>query len=617
MALHADFLRVGTASPVVMPGDCRQNADEMIRLLRQAAESGVELLVFPELCLTGATCGDLFLQPGLWKAAEQALGKILAVQSPVTAVVGLPVYAGGQLYNAAAVVQKGTLLGVALKQRFDAKLGRVRQFAPGETAPDRVTLAGQTVPMGVGLVFQSPQGKLGIALGEDEINPAGARLWANPMAVPETAEAHFWRKSRLQSLSHDGNLSIAVACAGWGESSTDGAYAGYTGIYESGLLLAESPRFQAQSQLTIADVDMGLLVFRDQTCRYPHASGGPVICWSPERTQKPGIMRPIAQLPFVPENDKQLWDAADIQITALMRRMRQTRSQAIVLGVSGGLDSALALMVAALAAQRMGLPPAAVHALSLPGMGTSSRTQSTGMALIATLGVTFREISITPAVMQHFNDIGHDPADTSVVYENAQARMRTLIVMDYANKMNALALGTGDMSESALGWCTYNGDHMSMYNCNAGVPKTLVKALVGFLGQNAFEGTAIAAQQIVELPISPELLPVTEGELQQQTEEILGPYPLHDFFLHHTLENGASPKKLWEMSRQAFEGEYDDKILRDTLKTFVSRFFSQQFKRSCVPDGPQVLELSLSPRGGLAMPSDAAPNAWLREIEEL
>lgn len=630
------FVRVASISPSLAVGDVDFNTQSTLTYLEQAQQAGAAIALFPELGLTGYTCGDLFFQPLLQQGALQALQALCEANSPVAAIVGLPIMAGGRLYNCAAVVQSGRILGIVPKlnlpnyQQFYER----RWFSGGASAPREITLMGQAVPMGADLIFRSTDGALafGIEICEDLWTPNppsgrlcqnGSQLIFNPSASDEAVAKHEYRRNLIAQQSGRCMAGYLYAGAGPDESTTDMVFGGYTCVAENGRMLAEGKRF-VSGAITVADIDVGRLDFLRSRCGtfYQDEPSFAVreigFAWH-QAAQLP-LQRFIAPRPFVPEGsalDERSEEITAIQVASLKKRMLHTGIRKAAVNVSGGLDSALTFLVAARLFSEMGWDLKDLHAITLPGFGTGARTKNNALGLIEQLGATLHQADITPAVLQHFKDIGHDPAVLDITYENAQARERTQILMDYANRIGALALGTGDLSEMALGWSTYNGDHMSMYNVNCGVPKTLVRHLVRWLSRSFTPEVAVIADDILDTPVSPELLPSRKGEIDQRTEDILGPYELHDFFLYNMIEGGASPKKLLVLAKQALGDVYDDTLIKTTLRTFIRRFFTQQFKRSCVPDGPRVGSVALSPRGDWRMPSDASAKLWMDEVEGL
>ncbi len=620
--------RIAAVSPKVYLGDCQKNAAEITAWLPKLNEEQVQAAVFPELCLTGYTCGDLLLNEILQREAVAALFEVASKTGPMAVIVGLPLSSKGRLYNCAAVLQNGKVRGIAAKCYLPngGEFYETRWFKSGRFAPETIILNGEIIPFGMNLLFETEDFRFAVEICEDlwgpnppssAYAPAGAEIIFNPSASNELAAKHDYRRELLRQQSGRCFCGYAYAGAGYGESTTDLVFSGFCGVYENGRTLRESSRFRPEGSCAIADVDI-------QRLRYQRQRTGSFFdsdC-ADMRTvalDKPGsftlpFKRLIPPLPFVPEENGRIQrcdEITSIQTIALFTRLNAANLRNLVVGISGGLDSALALLVAARAFREMGLPPENLHAITMPGFGTGQRTRKNAMLLMKALGCSIREVDITPAVRQHFLDIGQDESVHDVAYENSQARERTQILMDYANRIGALVLGTGDLSESALGFSTYNGDHMSMYNVNCSIPKTLVRTLVRYLGENVFGGEVQkVCEDIIDTPISPELLPVDKGELQQRTEDILGDYALHDFFLYHMMDSGSSPDRLYAFARQAFDKVYADDAIQKALKLFLRRFFSQQFKRSCMPDGPKVGSVSLSPRGDWRMPSDMAGSAW-------
>ncbi|MEI6100334.1 MAG: NAD(+) synthase [Eubacteriales bacterium] len=633
--MNFGFVKGSAASPRVQLAQPLCNAKTAKDTLLNAEADGVQILVFPELFLTGYTCGDLFSQQQLLDSCEEAFIWLLAqtVNCGVAGVIGLPVHAEGRLYNCAAVIRNGRILGVVPKMYIPnaREYYEKRWFSPGHNAREEtITLAGQTVPFGR-LLFNLGNGVvLGVEICEDlwvavppscSLTLLGANIIANPSASNELAGKNEYRRNLVLQQSARCMCGYIYASAGEGESSTDIVFAGNTFIAEDGILLAEGKRFSSSSVSTC--IDCGNLALER---RYSSFSDNAHYMDIPSYTTVEGGMnsfqldtfnRNIDPHPFVPKNEskreERCQEIISIQAAGLARRLEYTGQQKAVVGISGGLDSTLALLVTAEAFRRLGLPMEGILGITMPGFGTSEGTLKNALELMEKLHVTVRQIDIRPACMQHFSDIGQDPAVHDVTYENTQARERTQILFDIANKEKALLIGTGDLSELALGWCTYNGDHMSMYGVNVSIPKTLVKYLIQHFLQKGGD-TSAALQGILNTPISPELLPPDENGIQK-TESAIGPYELHDFFLYHTIRFGVTPKKLLFMARRAFTGAYSDQEILDWLRVFYKRFFTSQFKRSCLPDGPKVGSASLSPRGDWRMPSDASPQEWLMDLE--
>lgn len=628
------FLRVACATPNIRVADCAYNAKSICELARQGAETGASLIVFPELCVTGYTCGDLFLQKTLQQGAEDALFTILqeTAELDCVLVVGLPVPAGGKLFNAAAILLRGNILGLVPKTFIPnySEFYELRHFAPAEGRFE-LTFCGQKTVLSPQLLFSCvnlPGFALGVEICEDlwvaeppsgKLAAANATVIANLSASAEAVGKGDYRRSLVTSQSARLCAAYLYADAGQGESSTDLVFSGHNLIAENGTLLAESERFT--TGLTFADID--LLKLSQERLRmntFRHLAGMETIPF--ELPLKPlELDRHIPPLPFVPkagpERDARCAEILALQSEGLCQRLRHIKGTRTVLGLSGGLDSTLALIVAVRAFDRLGLNRTGIQAISMPGFGTTGRTKKNAAELARAYGATFQEIPIGDTVLSHFRDIGHDPNDTSVTYENAQARERTQVLMDVANKIGGIVIGTGDLSELALGWATYNGDHMSMYGVNASVPKTLVRHLVAYEASISPGPLSAVLKDVLATPVSPELLPPAGETISQRTEDLVGPYELHDFFLYYAVRWGFPPKRIFRLALCAFSGAYDPKTIKKWLVVFYRRFFAQQFKRSCLPDGPKVGSVSLSPRGDWRMPSDAAARLWLEEAEAL
>ena len=574
------------------------------------------------------------IHPPLLDGCRQALHMLLATPVRAAFVVGLPLEIGGRLYNCAVAVCGGRILGVVPKEHLpnSGEFYERRWFEPGHSAPDTVVLCGQSVPVGQNLVFDCGRFSFGIEIWEDLWVPAppsaslcmgGALLIANPSASNELVTKHRYRCELISQQSARCLCGYVYAGAGYGESTTDLVFSGYAGVYENGRMLAENERFKRENSFAVADLDVERLRFkRRQSRTFADCAPESVhnVPFDLPEAHDERLLRFVSPLPFVPagaECDARTEEILLIQTTSLLTRMERVGTKRAVLGVSGGLDSTLTLLAAAYAFSRAGYPMEGLVGITMPGMGTGSRTLQNALKLMELIGCKTLTIPIGPAVAQHFSDIGQDPDVHDITYENSQARERTQIIMDYANKIGGLALGTGDLSELALGWCTYNGDQMSMYNMSASVPKTLIRHLVRYAGGKLGGAIMPIVEDILDTPISPELIPSKEGELTQRTEDTLGAYALHDFFLYHMMDSGASPLKLFPLAKTAFDGQYDDAAILSVLRTFVRRFFTQQFKRSAMPDGPKVGSVSLSPRGDWRMPSDAQMTLWLDEVEQL
>ncbi|NLO84494.1 MAG: NAD(+) synthase [Clostridiales bacterium] len=633
MSNIASFTRVAAASVRVHLGDISANEREIASAIKDLESQGAKIAVFPELCLTGYTLGDLLLHELVQREALAACVRLAEGTGKMAVVVGLPLSDRGRLFNCAAVLYDGKIRGIVPKTYLPNgnEFYETRWFVSGKQASGTAVIAGESVPFRSELLFDLGDCRFAVEICEDLWTPMppssryaimGADIIVNPSASNALVGKHPYRRELLSQQSARLYAGYAYACAAFGESTSDLVFCGYTAVYENGRALSEGKRFTPTGGQAIADVDVGRLRFQRQRNgsyfqQYEDNQEDMttvVLCGaaSPSADQK--IMRTLDPLPFVPtgaDASERMDEIVRIQTTGLMTRLDAIGCHDLVVGVSGGLDSTLALLIAVRAYKELGLDLKGIHAITMPGMGTGARTKSNADKLMEALGVSSSEISIEKSVRQHFSDIGHDESTHDVTYENAQARERTQILMDYANKVNGIVLGTGDMSEMALGFCTYNGDHMSMYNVNCSVPKTLVKGLVKYLGETCFDAVVRdICMDIIDTPISPELLPVTEGELSQRTEDILGDYALHDFFLYHMMDSGSAPDKLKRMASQAFEGVYDPEKIATQLATFLRRFFTQQFKRNCVPDGPKVGSIGLSPRGDLRMPSDMSWQMW-------
>ena len=610
----------------------------------QAEGKGVEILCFPELSITSYSCGDLFAQQMLLDEAEMALIELMNFTRSmnVIVIIGVPVVHRGALLNCAAVVQRGRLLGVIPKSYLPnyKEFYEKRWFTSGmDIENDMLRICGQAVPMGCRMLFQTPSCCFGVELCEDvwsvippssELALQGAEIIFNLSADTEVVGKHAYLCSLLSQQSARCLAGYVFSSCGFGESSQDVVFAGNALIYENGDLLASNGRFGMDNQLVISDVDVEKLRAerRQNTTFSTNMSHLPTVrevlrVDTELLVAKEGaFMRSVNPHPFVPKGaalDERCEDIFSIQTAGLAKRVQHTQAETVVLGISGGLDSTLALLVCVRTFDLLGLSRKGIIGVTMPGFGTTNRTYTNAISLMEALGVTVREIDIKKACLQHFEDIAHNPEIHNVVYENGQARERTQILMDIANQMNGLVVGTGDLSELALGWATYNGDHMSMYGVNVSIPKTLVRHLVSWVAHHSVDEQACTTLlDIIDTPISPELIPADEhGNIAQKTEDLVGPYELHDFFLYHFLRFGFRPSKIFFLAEKAFEGVYSDAIIKKWLTIFFRRFFAQQFKRSCMPDGPKVGSCSLSPRGDWRMPSDASSAAWLAECANL
>ena len=638
------FITVAAAIPQVKVADCIFNTQQIESMIAQAEGKGVEVIVFPELCITGYTCQDLFLQHTLLEQTETAVMMLLDFtrKLDVITIVGLPVIVGDLLLNCAAVIQKGDLLALIPKTYLPnySEFYEKRWFASSQDLhPTEIRFAGTriTVTREPQLIRTCDGAILGIEICEDVWAPAppsnrlalaGADLIFNLSASDELIGKHAYLKSVLAQQSARTITGYIYSSSGFGESTQDVVYGGNALIYENGKLIASAERFSMKPQLIISQIDIERLRTERRTnSTYVNAQRGNVASILDAHSITPRdfvMLREIDPHPFIPKS-KDMKASCDevlnIQVSGLAKRMLHTNSKNVVIGISGGLDSTLALLVCVKTFDKLGLSRKGIIGVTMPGFGTTDRTYHNAIALMENLGVTIKEINIAKSVMQHFEDIGHDPKVHDVTYENAQARERTQILMDLTNKIGGFVVGTGDLSELALGWATYNGDHMSMYGVNASVPKTLIQYLVRYVAEE-MEGDdkkgAEVLLDVLDTPISPELTPADEkGNIKQKTEDLVGPYELHDFFLYYFLRFGFSPRKIFLLAQHAFEGKYDDETIKKWLTTFIRRFFSQQFKRSCLPDGPKVGSVSLSPRGDWRMPSDAMSTLWMEECKNL
>ena len=634
--MNSGFLKVAAVSPRVTVGGIKQNLENAIQELHSAERDGIKLLVFPELYLSAYTCGDLFLQRTLQEECKKALLTLCdeTKGSDMVVCVGVPLVWKARLYNCAAVLQNGQILAVIPKTYLPNynEYYEKRWFASGDGMQSELRIGTQTVPFGQTLVRLSEHAGLGVELCEDLWVPAppstslclaGANLIVNLSASNEAVTKNDYRRSIIATQSAKCFCAYVYASAGVGESSTDLVFSGACTVAENGTILSESERFAFDGSRAVADIDLDKLCAERQrdgsfSDNAAHLAAFPAVstCVPVPETAFEDVTRLFDRHPFVPsderEKDARCREILAIQSHALTKRLAHTGLHKAVVGISGGLDSTLALLVCVRTMQILKQPTENILCVTMPGFGTTDRTYHNACDLVRAFGAQLLEIPIRDAALGHMRDIGHDPSVQDVTYENTQARERTQILMDLANKHGGLLVGTGDLSELALGWCTYNADHMSMYGVNAGVPKTLVRHLVENEAEHLPENVARILRDILDTPVSPELLPPDkEGNIQQKTEEELGPYEVHDFFLYHFLRFGTLPKKLLFMARRAFADTYTDEQLTRWLKLFLRRFFANQFKRSCLPDGPKVGSVSLSPRGDWRMPSDADCTDWM------
>ncbi len=616
------FIKVAAAIPEVRVADCDFNIQNMAAMVKKAEMADAELICFPELSITSASCGDLFLNNELLSRAEESLKKLLELVFPyeITGILGMPVKVESRLYNCAVVFYHGLIQAVIPQTNVSEK--NARWFSSGAGLEKRnIELAGQETIFAEKVIFRGENYSFAIEVGNDSAAPqppavaaaaAGADILFQIAANPEFAGQHQPLRNKVLTQTEHLQIATVYSSAGYGESSTDTVSTGNILIAETGEMIAESKRFDLEPQLIMTEIDIektqaGKL--RNKAFHRADSSGFTEMKVEYVRMQDFELSRKIAPHPFLPadaEKDSYFKEVLAIQATGLARRWQHTGLKNLVIGVSGGLDSTLALLVCAEAADKLGYDRKQILGVTMPGFGTTGRTYNNAIELMKSLRISTREISIKEASLLHFRDIGHDPEQHDVTYENVQARERTQILMDLANKDNGLVVGTGNMSEVALGWSTYSGDHISMYAVNIGVPKTLVRALTSWIAQNREEKTSQILHDILDTPISPELLPFDDkGEIKQKTEDVIGPYELHDFFLYYLVKYGFGVNKIYYLAQHAFEGIYSPEEIKTRLSTFLRRFVQQQFKRSCSPDGPQVTEISLSPRGGWVMPSDA------------
>lgn len=642
------FIKVAAAIPSVKVADCSYNVQQIESLIAMAEGKGVEVIVFPELCITGYTCQDLFKQTLLLEQAETSVLMLLDFtrKLDIISIVGVPVVVGDLLLNCAAVIQKGDLLGLVPKTYLPnySEFYEKRWFASSQDLqPSEIRFAGNKIVVTPQpTLFRTCDGAMfGVEICEDVWTPvppscnlalSGADIIFNLSASDELIGKHDYLKGLLAQQSARMISGYVYSGCGFGESTQDVVYGGNAIAYENGQLLAESERFALDSQLIITQIDVEKIRNERRTnSTYINAQRGHDSRIVNAHTVMPRdfeLIRDVDPHPFIPKTndmEKSCDEIFSIQVAGLAKRLVHTGCKTVVVGISGGLDSTLALLVCVRTFDKLQLSRKGIVGVTMPGFGTTDRTYNNAVNLMKSLGITLREISIADAVKQHFNDIGHDINVHDVTYENSQARERTQILMDLSNQLGALVIGTGDLSELALGWATYNGDHMSMYGVNAGVPKTLIKYLVKFVAMSEdSDETRSILLDIIDTPISPELIPADEaGNITQKTEDLVGPYELHDFFLYHIIRFGYRPSKIFMLARKAFDGSnpeapfYDDETIKKWLTIFLRRFFNQQFKRSCLPDGPKVGSVSLSPRGDWRMPSDASSALWLKECEQI
>lgn len=635
-----NFLRVAAVSPRVFLADTTANVNNIADIVKQLDSDGVDVAVFPELSITGYTLGDLFQNSRLLDSVETGLVDLAkATESCSTVfIVGAPLRIDGKLYNCAVAIQNGAVVAVTGKKNLPnyGEFYEKRWFEPFYIKNQTITLPGQIAGIPAGdTLLQYGDVKIGIEICEDLWTPIppssyqavnGAQVLVNLSASDSVAGKFDYLKNLIAQQSGRTISAYVYASAGYGESTTDLVFDGKAIIAENGNIINRNQRWTRGNQWVISDIDIEALnhdrMYKSSFESRQSADYSTVMLKVRANNADATLLkRMLDPMPFVPKGstlDERCSEIINIQVGGLARRLDATYTRSVVIGVSGGLDSTLALLVAAATFDSLGLDRKGILGVTMPGFGTTGRTRDNAVGLMKALGITHREISIVPAVNQHFKDINHDPANHDTTYENSQARQRTYLLMDLANQAGGMVVGTGDLSELALGWATYNGDHMSMYGVNAGVPKTLIRSLVIYFANKADDETRRILLDITDTPISPELIPADEkGNITQKTEDLVGPYELHDFFIYHFLRYGRSPRSIFFLARQAFDGKYDDTTILHWLRTFTRRFFTQQFKRSCMPDGPKVGSVTLSPRGDWRMPSDASSSIWLKEIDEI
>ncbi|MCI5860218.1 MAG: NAD(+) synthase [Blautia sp.] len=632
------FIKAAASTPEIRVADVDHNKKLICEGVDQAWKEGIQLLVYPELCLTGYTCGDLFWQEELLEKARQGLSEIVmhSLGKKMLIFVGLPWEMNGKLYNVAAAVSDGELLGLVPKRYLPAysEFYEERNFTPGKEEITRVMVDGKEIPFGSRILFSCPEVRgLSVAaeLCEDLWTPeppsighamAGATVIVNLSASDETTGKSIYRRNLISGQSARLLCGYIYASAGEGESTTDLVFGGHNVISENGVILAESRLFENSTIVTELDIQRLRADRRKQTTFSVKGKETYEEVLFHLEEKETGLTRFVDPAPFVPSDEHQMEQRCEeifhIQAMGLKKRLKHTGCRNVTVGISGGLDSTLALLVTAKAFDLLGIDRSSITAVTMPCFGTTDRTYQNACELTRRLGASLKEVDIKKAVRQHFEDIGHSEEDHDVTYENCQARERTQVLMDIANQSGGMVIGTGDMSELALGWATYNGDHMSMYGVNASVPKTLVRHLVRYYADTCEDERLKAVLlDILDTPVSPELLPPKDGKISQKTEDLVGPYELHDFFLYYILRFGFRPAKIYRLALTAFAGVYEKEVILKWLKNFYRRFFSQQFKRSCLPDGPKVGTVAVSPRGDLRMPSDASAAIWLAELEEL
>ena len=635
-----DFIRIACAVPAVKVGDVKKNVADICAYMEKADAQNVDVLLFSELCVTGYSCGDLFLQNALHNAVEEGIKEILecsADRPELTAVIGLPVRAGMKLLNCAAVIAGGQILGLTSKTYLpDYGEGKESRWFSVANGDETVVLDDCELTVSTEGLYKIGEATIGVEICEDLFAPvapsafhalSGAEVILNTAASPEIAGKRALRTDLVKAQSESCKCIYAYASAGYTESTSDLVYSGHSVIAENGTVLCENKNLADTDYMIVMDCDLGKVRaarLRNTTFRRSAETYGihEVVASYPGAFRGDGILYPVQKLPFIPASKAEriayCKDMFQLQVTGLKQRLSTIRANAVI-GISGGLDSTLSLLVAVEAMRQLGRPVTDVYGVTMPCFGTSDRTYQNSWELMRKLGINSKEISIKNAVTMHFADIGHDMQQRNGTYENSQARERTQILMDYSSIVGGIVVGTGDLSELALGWCTYNGDHMSMYGVNGTVPKTLIRWIIEAVAEEeAFAPAKDVLMDILDTPISPELLPPdAEGKIAQQTEDLVGPYALHDFFIYHMMQYGFTPTKIYTLACRAFANDFEPAVIKKWLRSFYWRFFTQQFKRNCMPDGAKVGPVSLGPRGDWAMPSDAAGRIWLEEVEEL
>ena len=636
-----DFFRVACAVPDVEVADVDFNTEQIIEFIELAGKRNVDLLVFPELCVTSSTCGDLFLQKTLLDSAKKSILSVVKAteNADMISVIGAPIEICGAVYDCALMINKGKINGIVPKQYA----GKSRWFSSGISLSESSVKSSAfglseeyDIPVG-NLIFDCSGVKIGVEISDDSLAPvspgsllclSGAQILVNPSAIQETIGKRTFSKEFAKNYSAKNICGYVCCCAGCKESTSEAVYSGYSVIAENGKIVSELEEYISSDYMIVSDVDTGKIshdrlanaLFND--CKAYYAEGTEIVDINKNESVSRGEYAKVKKLPFIPSNEKERIERClsvfDMQVAGLKKRLEKTGSKPVI-GISGGLDSTLALLVSVQAIKELGRPSTDVIGITMPCFGTTDRTYNNALSLMDSLGITSKEINIREACLQHFEDIGQQTDNYDATYENAQARERTQVLMDYAGKSNGIVIGTGDMSELALGWCTYNGDHMSMYAVNSNVPKTLIRWIIDSLIKHGiFDNATDCLIDIVDTPISPELLPPdAQGKIAQQTESIVGPYALHDFFLYNLLRYGFEPEKVYMLANKAFAGDFDSETILKWLKVFYRRFFTQQFKRNCVPDGIKLGSVGVSPKNEWVMPSDASGAIWLKKIDKI